>query len=285
MRTTEKLFVLLALALTASPVWAGAWAKNSLWNDGRAEVAVYDAQREVYGKIRKFQEQLIIVKEDLRADTLVKADDLKKQKTIRVFKLNQMQKFETENYPYSYMTSVFVKEDDLRHVVKISVGSQEWCGNTFKLYRSESGSDKGTLISNSYFDGEADQTLSLDLGPDGYFEEQLPLSLRELPFKKGYETKMKVWSSLTTNHGIAPEPHDVVLKIEDEETIHGHVGALPSWKVVLKYPNGSDIYWFEKAAPHVLTKMETRDGRKRLLYGRARWSYWDRRLPKPNILK
>jgi hypothetical protein len=34
-----------------------------------------------------------------------------------------------------------------------------------------------------------------------------------------------------------------------------------------------------------LTKMETADGRKRLLYGRARWSYWDRRLPPPNVLK
>lgn len=273
---------LLAFGLFVAPtalLWASSWGKNSLWNDGRAEVAVYDAERVVYGKPRKFQEQLVIVKEDLREDTWVKADDPKKQKTNRVFKINQIQKFDTENYPYSYLTSVFVEEGDVQKVVKLTVGAQEWCGNTFKMYRP------GALEWHSYFDGESDQRVVLDMGENDFFEEQLVLSLRSLPFKKGWENKIRVLGFLSTNRGVAPALHDVIIKVEDEDLIRSHAGSLPSWRVVLQYPDGKDTYWFEKAAPNILTKMETRDGRKRLLYGRARWSYWDRRLPKPNILK
>lgn len=263
---------------------AASWGKNKLWDDGRAEVAVYDSQRIVYGKPRTFKEHLLTVKEDLREDTLVKADDLKKQKTIRVFKLNQVQKFETENYPYSYLTSVFVREEPLQQVAKISVGSQEWCGNTFKMYKGNLDGMSGTLMNHSYFDGEADQSGELQLAKDDYFEDQLPLSLRALPFKLDFEKKIRLWDLLTTNHGQSPLVVEAMIKVIKEEPIYCRAGSIPCWVVAIKKPAGTDTYWFQKAGPNILVKMETQDGRKRLLHGRARWSYWDRRLPRPNIL-
>jgi hypothetical protein len=97
--------------------------------------------------------------------------------------------------------------------------------------------------------------------------------------------KVRIWDSLGTNHGLVPTVKEAVITVTGEELIRSHAGSLPSWKVTVQRGSEVDAYWFEKAYPHVLTKMETMDGRKRLLYGRARWSYWDRRLPPPNILK
>jgi len=273
-----------AMVLVPAVLQAGNWGKNSLWNDGRAEVAVYNSERIVYGKPRAFTEHLITVKEDLREDTLVKADDLKKQKTIPVLKLNQVEKFDTENYPYSYLTSVFVKEAAVEQVVKLTVGSQEWCGNTFKIYKGNADGTGGTLSWNSYFDGEADQTMDMTLQKEDYLEDQLPLSLRALPFKDGFEKKIRVWDLLTTSHGLAPLVTEANLKVQGEEPIHCHAGSLACWIVRVQKAGKTDTYWFEKKEPNILVKMETSDGRKRLLYGRARWSYWDRRIPRPNIL-
>lgn len=283
MRRSGPLFLTVTIFL-GSLAFGGNWGKNSLWDDGRAEVAVYDAERVVYGTPRNFKEHLITVKEDFRSDTLVKADDPKKQKTWRVFKLNQVQKFETQNYPYGYLTSVFVREDPVQQVVKITVGAQEWCGNTFKSYKGSPDGSEGTLTWNSYFDGEADQSTELALGKDDYFEDQLPLSLRALPFKEGFEKKIRVWDFLTTNRGVSPMVNEVLLTVKGQELMRCHAGSLLCWVVTLKKAAGTDTYWFEVKEPNILVKMETSDGRKRLLYGRARWSYWDRRLPRPNIL-
>jgi hypothetical protein len=276
------LCVVLFLAL---PLQAATWSRNKIWDDGRAEVAVYESQRFVYGKPRMFKEQLIVVKEDFRKDTLVKADDPKKQDTLRVFKLNQSQKLETENYPYSYLTSVFMAGDDLQKVVKLTVGSQEWCGNTFKVYKSAVNNLQGELTWHSYFDGEADQTVTVNLEKDDYFDDQLPLVLRTLPFKPGFQKKIRLWDNLTTSHASPLNVVEATLTVEDGGEVRCRAGTLPSWKVTVQKPAGVDTYWFEKKEPNILTKMEAQDGRTRLLYGRARWSYWDRRLPAPNVLK
>lgn len=276
--------VLAAMAVALlSPARAG-WGDAKLWNDGRAEVAVYDAERVTYGKPRSFREQILIVKEDLRADTLVKADQPKAQKTIRVFKMNQVQKFDTENYPYSILTTVFAPVKEPGRPLKITVGSQEWCGNTFKILTARDPAS-ASLTWYSYFDGEADQTVTLPLGPGDVFEDQLPLALRALPLAAGFSTEIRLWDSLASNRGVEPRVSTAVVTVAGEEIVRCRAGSLPSWKVTVSRPDSTDVYWFEKAAPGILTRMETSDGRKRLLYGRVRWSYWDRRFPQPNVLK
>lgn len=159
----HKAIIAALLTMTAlPPANAGNWGKNSLWNDGRAEVIVYDSERIVYEGKRNFQEQLITVAEDLDEETLVKSDNPKKSKTIPVFKLNIIQKFETENYPYSYMVSMFVDKKNVRQVVKLTMSAQEWNGNTVKIYK-KTGPLAGRLEWYSYFDGEADGAVDIQL--------------------------------------------------------------------------------------------------------------------------
>jgi hypothetical protein len=120
------------------------------------------------------------------------------------------------------------------------------------------------------------------LGSNDYFDEQLPVSLRALSFDVGSSQKIHLWGPLVP--GVTPVPVDATITVDGEETVYSRAGGLDSWRVVVASKAGKDTYWFDKKAPNILTKMETHDGRKRSLYGRARWSYWDRRIPRPKIL-
>lgn len=281
----HKAIIAALLTMTAlPPANAGNWGKNSLWNDGRAEVIVYDSERIVYEGKRNFQEQLITVAEDLDEETLVKSDNPKKSKTIPVFKLNIIQKFETENYPYSYMVSMFVDKKNVRQVVKLTMSAQEWNGNTVKIYK-KTGPLAGRLEWYSYFDGEADGAVDIQLKENDYFEDALPLSLRDLEFKEGEKINIRLWNSLMTNHAHKFEAVSATVTVVGQDLIRSRAGSKPSWKVTVEKPSGLDTYWFEQQYPHILTKMETKDGRQRLLYGQSRWKFWDRRLPMPNALK
>jgi hypothetical protein len=117
---------------------------------------------------------------------------------------------------------------------------------------------------------------------DDYFDDQLPLTLRTLPFKDGIEKKIRLFELHNgTSTTVTPAQMSVTLAADP---VRCRAGSLPCWIVTIKKPAGTDRYWFEKKEPNLLVKMETADGRKRLLIGRARWTYWDHRIPRPKIL-
>ena len=150
---------------------------NPGWDDGLAEVAVYDAHRTVYGVDRSFQTTLITVKEDFDAAKAVKADaPLDGRPIITVLKLNILSRIPTENYEYSYMTSIFAKRDDLRVLVKAANSSQEWCGTTFKEIVTWDGAPR--LQFHSYFDSQADGAHPIHLDARTLLEDQLLLVMR-----------------------------------------------------------------------------------------------------------
>ncbi|MDP6776950.1 MAG: hypothetical protein QGI83_09305, partial [Candidatus Latescibacteria bacterium] len=155
------------------------WGSQKVWDDGLAEVAVYDATRTVYGKTRSFETVVITVKEDLNAAFHVKADPPYDDKQlIPAFKMNIVSKIQTENYPYRYLTSVFVSRSDVSRLIKMTVGSQEWCGNTFKLLKTWGG--RPALEYHSYWDGQGDGSFPLEWDASTLAEDQLVLSLRSL---------------------------------------------------------------------------------------------------------
>ena len=278
----KRALVITLLLAFGAPAARASWGDAKIWDDGRAEVGIYDSERVDGGKPRTFREQIIISKEDLRADTLTKAENKKAQKTLRAFKMNQVVRYDTENYPVTFLTTVFAPEDTPERPLKIAVGSQDWDGNSFKVLTVHS-PDRATLGWNSHFDEDAAST-ELALTPKDVFDDQLPLAIRSMPLKEGFHTEVRLWDNLTSGHAVVPVVSTAVITVEGEDLVRCHAGSLPSWKVTVARPSRSDTYWFEKAEPRILTRMETSDGRKRLLYGRARWMFWDRRFPRPNIL-
>ncbi|MGH9862246.1 MAG: hypothetical protein ACRD35_02365 [Candidatus Acidiferrales bacterium] len=251
------------------------WAQDSLWDDGQAEVTLYEARRPQYGKIEPYEALFLVVKEDFDTRNYVKADPpYEAKRLLPVLKLNAVHSYWTDRYPYNFLLSVFVRRADPAAMVKLTLGSQEWCGNTFKEIRTWGGQTE--LEYHSYFDGDGDGgTRPLGLRPGDLLEDQLPLALRGLKFAPGLELRRRLLPSLISNNLKRPlEFQEATIRVEGEEKVATRIGAAAAWKVTLKAGELEQTWWFEKAAPHTLLKMESSDGRAWLLKARTRKPYW-----------
>jgi hypothetical protein len=251
-----------------------AWARDALWDDGQAEVALYEARRPQYGKLESYEALFIVVKEDFNTQLHVKADPPFEGKSLLpVLKLNAVHSYWSDNYPYHFLASVFVRREDPTALVKLTVGSQEWCGNTFKEVKT--GGGRPELVFHSYFDTEGDGSRPLDLGPGDLLEDQLPLALRGLAFASGLETRRRILPSLISNNLRRPtEFQPATIAVVGEEKVATRAGGFSAWRVNLKMGELEQTWWFEKDAPHTLLKMESSDGRSWLLKARSRKRYW-----------
>jgi hypothetical protein len=248
------------------------WGKNSLWDDGKAEVARYDAERIIYGKRRQYEAVLIVVKEDFNKAFYAKADYPEKVETLPVIKLNIVQEIPTTNYDYRFLTSVFVNRSDVFAPLKATMGSQEWCGNTFKEFKTWGG--KTELVYHTYWDNEGDGSLALNF-VDGYIlEDQIPVAFRSLSFAQGLAFKTKMLPSLISSKLGKPELIDMEVNIVGDEKIQTKSGKFDVWKLEIRAEGKTSTYWFEKTFPNTLVRMEKPDGQTFMLKDRTRREYW-----------
>jgi hypothetical protein len=242
------------------------WANNKLWYDGLAEVAIYDAQRTVYKKERNFEYTYITVAEDFNKEFRVKTDDYQRKDLYKVMKLNAFCKIETENYPYHYLTSMFFNFKQPWLMDKMTNGSQEWCGNTFKEYLADG--YHYTLKYHSYFDGEGDgeKVLPANL----LIEDQLNYTLRSLKFKVGLKFGTNVLESQISNKIGNLKIYHATISVEEQNE-----AGKNAWKVILKLDNDkTNTYYFDQAYPNILIKQQTWDNRNLLLKKSSRYAYW-----------
>jgi hypothetical protein len=128
------------------------------WFEGKAEITSYNLEQSRYGEPRSGTAVLIFVTEDFLPESQVKADE-KNDSNILVLKLNAVKKFNTGIYPYSIMQSTFYPLAGNSHALKVSASIQEWCGH---VYTQLNNRENFEILSNSYFEGEADQNMELD---------------------------------------------------------------------------------------------------------------------------
>tara|TARA_A100001391_G_scaffold149489_1_gene106961 strand:+ start:592 stop:1488 length:897 start_codon:yes stop_codon:yes gene_type:complete len=162
---SQKILAKKKAAVTATPRNISKEFKN-YWYSGTAEITSYSLMQERYGEIREGTAVNIFVTEDFLPDAQVKANNASEE-NISVMKLNQMKNFNTGIYPYSIMTSTFSPIATKEHPLKITNSVQEWCG---QVYMQLNNRENFEIESHSYFQGEADQKLSL---PKTYLENEL----------------------------------------------------------------------------------------------------------------
>lgn len=264
----------IATAGAGVPVSTGAptrWQDDPIWNDGKAEVSVYSATETKYGSPREFLAYFIVVAEDLRNDTLVKSDDPRPASGLtRVLKMNQVYDIRTGIYSYRQMASIFLRVSDLA-LVKESVTSHEWCGNTFLLLENRDG--KGTLRGFSYFDGEAEKSQSLDL-TGAVLYDSLPLWVRSIPLRAGESRPLRLVSQILGNRLLPTRVGEARLAVAGPETVTAPIGAMKAWKVEVTHADGTDRLWVEAAAPNRLVLWEQFDGGRYRLERAKRLAYW-----------
>jgi hypothetical protein len=127
------------------------------WYAGVAELNSYEISEARYGELREGHAVLIYVTEPFNTDKQVKADRPDEQ-SVSVLKLNRTKKYLTGIYPYSIMSSIFYPVSDNQHALKVSTSVQEWCGH---VYMQLNNRESFEIQSHSYFEGEADQDITL----------------------------------------------------------------------------------------------------------------------------
>lgn len=251
-------------ALGDGLAWKPGFGRAAIWNDGNAEVSVYEARDLRYGLPRASRATLIVVAENLNRDKLVKADKPEGEPR-RVLKLNHVRSIPTGVYVYNQMLSVFLGADRLEPV-KLTMASHEWCGNSFVEWRS----DRKVLEIRSYFETVADEDLPLD--PAGaLFYDALPLTLRGLDFERAREGRVRVLETVFASAPAAPAAEDAVLRVGTA------AGSL--WRVTLERGARRDVFDFETAFPHRLVRWERPDGGLMTLLESRRFPYWQKNRP------
>jgi hypothetical protein len=156
-----------------------------LWGDGQAELAAYDLTISRYGQPRQGLAVAIFVTETFSNSARVKADPGKHPKSdeFPVLKLNLVQDFATGIYDYNLMTCAFVALEPVNGrpagaTTKVSFSSQEWCGQVYQQALFDPAAVRATV--HSYFDGEADQQVTLAYPQDGISEDALLIWARGL---------------------------------------------------------------------------------------------------------
>ncbi|MCB2156433.1 hypothetical protein KQI84_16280 [bacterium] len=259
---------------TIRPDWAG-----SLWDDSRAEVATYEGHRIIYSEDRPHELRLITVAEDINKEFMVKAEWPYGQKPLLpALKQLQISSIPTPNYPYNYLTTVFYQRSNINNAVKMTISSQEWCGTTFKQY--ELWRETAVFWYSSYWDGEGTGNTQLtDHTANTYFEEELPLLFRALPFREGLKTGLMLQPPQTTNRVQIPEPVPAVAMVdhpnEDLTVPAGTYAAEEVWRVSLEARDGrrANFYIADDDA-NTLLAFEFDDGRRFELKHTTRRQYW-----------
>ncbi len=247
----------------ASDVFNHNWAMDKLWEDGQAEVAHYYAERTVYGKVRQYDYSFITVKEEFNAAFNVKTDDYNRADLFSVMKVNKFASFETDNYPYHYLTSLFYKRDKPEQLHKMTHTGQEWCGNTFKQFTLNStGYDYDF---NSYFDGYGDGEMEIS-GTELIWEDQLSYLLRTLKFEDGLTFKKRVVESQINTKAFEPEIYKAAFSVADADSL---------WRIEVKFDaEKTNTYTFQKQYPNLMVSQQGWDGFNLNLKSVSRYKYW-----------
>jgi hypothetical protein len=254
------------------------WSASPVWDDGKAEVAVYEAVRVVYGKRRTYEFTMITVKEMFNRAFNVKTDSYERNDLFTVMKVNLSARIDTDVYPYHYLTSMFFPRTSPHDVYKITSGSQEWCGNTFKrIQRTDS--TYGYAF-DSYWDNEGAGIRTLPLNV--WFEDQLFYTLRALDIAKAKTPfTVRVLPTMITNRAALDTATPATFTLTSDMIDPSSLGTISSiveqecWRVTMKRTDGVEAqWWFSKDPQHILLRFHHSDGRSLRLKTLNRSAYW-----------
>lgn len=128
---------------------------------GKAEIATYSLTKARYKDKHPGEAVLIFVTEPFLLDQQVKSDKPTSSNSVNVLKMNRIDRFSTGIYDYSQFTSVFtpVEKYNAKYPLKVTMGSQDWCGQSFTQMNNRDGFD---YEHRSYFESEGDTSFRIE---------------------------------------------------------------------------------------------------------------------------
>ncbi|MHC5022709.1 MAG: hypothetical protein ACYTGG_02190 [Planctomycetota bacterium] len=274
---------LLAIALLApapaAPRPGPGWRTDPAWYAGKAEWALYDAERSIYGRPRSYEATIFTNKQQMDPATTTKSSGLRTPGAIEVFKHNVSEMIPTENYAYRFLTTSFVRTGDLA-TYKIVMSSQEDCGTTYKQFVV----DRGRVEANAFcYFPDAGAAAESYRAPDGLaFHDGLTLTLRDYPFEDPSHPAMSIplVPDQTDTHLTPMTASSATVTYAGRETVEVPYGEVDAHHLRVAHDSIGGVehtdYWFA-AAPslrHVLVQYEGPWGVKYRLKRLDWWAYW-----------
>jgi hypothetical protein len=261
--------VLVICCARIEPV-LGNWLQHEKWDQGLAEVCLYEGKQLKYGAMRDTMVSIITVREHFDPEKLVKTRPSKEKEVLNVMKQNFTRETRTGVYKYNQMASAFVLRDSAE-LVKMSAVSQEWCGNSFVLW--EKRGEQSELFLSNYMDDKGRERKKVS--PKVILREELILYLRQhlASIEQGQSWEMAY--PLMTNNPVYRKQTIRVAELA-ERKIEEKKGVA----VTLETENGlTETYVFQNTELRPLLSWENSKGEMLILKKRMWLDYWNKNQP------
>jgi hypothetical protein len=264
------LSLLAAARAGAAEIFSADLFRDPLWDDGRAEYDVYDAVELREGMARSARVVHLAVKEPFDPKTRVKSD---RPGSVDAVKMNQVIDVPTGVYAYHQMLSIFWDRSS-GSLVKISLTSNDSCGNAFKEGWLERGFLRGFLHLHyhTYWDGEGDGDRRIPAPAGSLFYDELPMKVRCLRRFEPAEYAVRLFPSIIGSKVGTPAFSRATIRVLSR----GRGGTI---RIEVAQASGVDRFELDPAPPHLLRSWKRGDGSSLELRKSLRLDYWKHNRP------
>jgi hypothetical protein len=288
--TGRTLTVLAAASLlatiTAAEPAGTSWRDDPAWYSGKAEWALYDAVRPIYGVLRRYEATLFTNKQQMDPATTTKAEDWRGEDRVEVFKHNLSEMIPTEHYTYRFLTTCFVDAGTLAPR-KLAVSTQEDCGTTFKHFVVD---DDGVEADQfCYFPGPGEDHAEYARPRDFGMHDALSLTLRDYPFDAAEHPtqRLTLVPDQTDTHRTNQRGATATVEYVERTTVTVPFGAIDAHHLRVTHQSDGGVtetnYWFaaDPALRRVMVRYEGPYGVRYALKKYGFWAYWDTNEKRP----
>jgi hypothetical protein len=262
------------------------WRNDPAWNQGKAEWALYDAQRDIYGTPRHYEATIFTNRELIDPATTTKTDDPAVKGAFEVFKHNVSEIIPTENYTYRFLTTCYVRSEDLRPY-KLTMSSQEDCGSTYRqLVMAKCAVEARSFC---YFPNAGDACVRYRAPKHLALADALTLTLRDYPFDEDAKPELAIAlvADQTDNRETPMHARAATVRYAGREALHLPYGDVQAHRLRVEWADNKEHaadLWFAADATNmrrVLVKYDGAYGVKYELKKLGWWKYWDHTQPRP----
>jgi hypothetical protein len=256
-------------ATTMDVVPPNPFAASAVWDDGRAEISLYETIGTKYGIVRAYETRVVVVKEDLLRAEMVKSNaGPLVGRTLESFKLLIEHDIPSGTYVYHQSAVVHVERATLRPLA-LTMNSIESCGLASVSVRVYG--NRLRHRGHSYWEGESDRDTTLAWPSGASFYDALPLWVRGLWLERADSTRVHLLPGQVSNHVRVPaiEPAEITVEPASPDTT----------LISVRHAAGEDRFWIGTSPERPLLRWEKADGSVLVLRKRIRLAYWEHTKP------
>ena len=246
--------------------------QHSIWDSGKAEFCVYSSKLSKYGIERKFETDMITIREGFNPLRMTKADDPNMDDLEPVFKMNKSRKIPTGIYSYSQTLSIFVSRTDPARMIKQAFTSADGCGMSYAEIRETNVGLKGDFYSYWEKGVHGSQEFS-EKGLISY--DQMVLYLRSKDLKTFKRERIRMLESVFTSYQRDLQIYDCeIIKMgEANMTVSGSL--VPSHHIQLRFGSFVENMNFGILPTQPLLRWKHHDGSEEVLKSLRYLYYWE----------